>query len=93
MALIVKTTTAFGLSVDNAYCRIEGVSIAKDGGMTFTLCRYVAQGTQFPSFGNTQFTTSYTLTGANPVQQAYEYLKTLPEFANATDVLEAGQTA
>lgn len=25
------------------------------------------------------------LEGSNPIRQAYEYLKTLPEFANATD--------
>jgi len=25
------------------------------------------------------------LNGANPIKQTYEYLKTLPEFANATD--------
>lgn len=25
------------------------------------------------------------LNGGNPIKQAYEYLKTLPEFANATD--------
>ena len=27
----------------------------------------------------------YTLSGSNPFQQAYFYLKTLPEFADATD--------
>jgi len=27
----------------------------------------------------------YNITGENPIKQAYEYLKTLPEFANATD--------
>ena len=28
---------------------------------------------------------AYDITGENPIKQAYEYLKTLPEFANATD--------
>ena len=27
----------------------------------------------------------YAIDGSNPIQQAYEYLKTLPEFADAVD--------
>lgn len=29
---------------------------------------------------------AYDINGANPFEQAYEYLKTLPEFAGAIDV-------
>jgi hypothetical protein len=36
---------------------------------------------------------AYDVTGANIFEQAYVYLKTLPEYANATDVLEPGQTS
>jgi hypothetical protein len=34
----------------------------------------------------------YAIAGANPFTQAYDYLKTLPDFAGATDVLETGQS-
>jgi hypothetical protein len=35
----------------------------------------------------------YSISGSNPFEQAYAYLKTLPDFEGATNVLEAGQTA
>lgn len=33
------------------------------------------------------------MNGANFIKQAYDYMKTLPQFAGFTDVLEVGQTA
>jgi hypothetical protein len=33
----------------------------------------------------------YNLSGTNVFQQAYDYLKTLPQYAGAVDVLEEGQ--
>ena len=35
----------------------------------------------------------YSVAGSNPFEQAYEYLKTLPDFSGATNVLEVGQSA
>jgi hypothetical protein len=93
MALTVATTTQYGLNVNNAYCRIEGISISKDGTMAFTLVRYVAQGTPYPSFSQTQYSAQYDMQGANVYKQAYAYLKTLDEFKSAIDVYEAGQPA
>lgn len=33
----------------------------------------------------------YSILGANPFEQGYDWLKAQPDFAGATDVLEAGQ--
>ena len=93
MALIVETTTQYGLTVSNAYCRVEGISISKDGSMSFGVCRYVTQGTQYPAFAQTQFNAHYDVSGANVYKQAYAYLKTLDEFKSAADVYEDGQPA
>jgi hypothetical protein len=39
----------------------------------------------FPAFGDESYSCTYDINGENPVRQAYLHLKTLPEFANATD--------
>lgn len=39
-----------------------------------------------------EFTPSVSNTSYNFIKQGYEYLKTLPEYANAIDVLEEGQS-
>lgn len=93
MALIIETTTECGVTVNNAYCRVEGISIDKNGVMSFTLCRYVTQGTQYPFFASTQYNAQYAIEGANVYKQAYAYLKTLAELKTAIDVYEAGQPA
>jgi hypothetical protein len=39
----------------------------------------------------TRYEFVYSIGGPNAIQQAYEHLKTLPDFEDAMDVLEAGQ--
>jgi hypothetical protein len=71
-----------GIPINNAYIRVwryegdkekmhfeAGIQASKEGEMI------TSQGYQF----------SLNLDGSNPVKQAYEHLKTLPEFANAVD--------
>ena len=38
----------------------------------------------FP-FNTKTYSCAYDINGENPIKQAYLYLKTLPEFASATD--------
>jgi hypothetical protein len=38
-----------------------------------------------PHFADVSYTCAYDLTGANPIAQAYEHLKTLEDFAGAVD--------
>jgi hypothetical protein len=83
MALKKKTQTGFGLEVLNAYCRVEGVRIIAKDRLQFQV-RASVDG-QMPHFSDNQHECGYDLNGANPIKQAYEHLKTLPEFAGATD--------
>jgi hypothetical protein len=51
--------------------------------MTFHIRSYVS--TDKPFFSEDVITAPYSLDGVNPIAQAYEHLKTLPEFADAVD--------
>lgn len=89
MAFTINSTTPQGITVNAAYSRVEAMSLGK-AEIQFSLRQYTEK-TGVPFFAEEYFTAPYTLTGVNPIQQAYDYLKTLPEFVGAVDVLEAGQ--
>lgn len=85
-----KTTTFNGINVPNAYIRVwrfEGNKSTLSVGV-----EYCATATDV-RFNSVTYQVPFVLTGDNPIRQAYEHLKTLPDFEGATDVLEAGQTA
>ena len=84
MALQKTTTNASGLTATDAYHRVENVALASKTEITFSVRSYAS--TDMPFFAEEFYSFSYDLTGANPIQQAYEHLKTLPEFSGATDV-------
>ena len=72
------------LTAVDSYCRITSASANKT-----TACAEVIISTQ-PSTGAKQldrFTINFEhdLDGANIIKQAYQFLKTLPEFSDATD--------
>lgn len=83
MALQADFTTPHGITVPSAYCRVSDVSLSKDA-MSFSLWLYADKEKQ--PFEKKTFTSSYDISGSNPIQQAYVHLKTLPEFAGAADV-------
>lgn len=83
MALQATITTNQGITVSSAYCRVADVSLSKDT-MSFSLWLYADK--EKAPFEKKTFTSAYDLNGSNPIKQAYEHLKTLPEFAGATDV-------
>jgi 5-methylcytosine-specific restriction endonuclease McrBC regulatory subunit McrC len=83
MALKKTIITGFGITVNDAYHRIEGVQLISKDKITFQV-RASIDG-QKPHFQDVLFVCNYVLTGENPIKQAYEYLKTLPEFAGAID--------
>lgn len=89
MAFKINCTTPHGFDAEGAYCRVEGLTLTK-GTLTFALRRYKDE-SGLPCFLEQYFSAPYALTSVNPLQQAYDYLKTLPEFAGAVDVYEAGQ--
>lgn len=81
---ITKTQEHFTgeLVCESAYCKVGGISGNKDS-ILFILNTYNSQG------GKVLFNSEYSFTpdldDSNFIKQAYEYLKTLPEFANAVD--------
>lgn len=82
---LAQTTNFKGLTISDAYLRVWNVTIAdtKDR-MTFGVGVHVnASGERITS---TSHEAPYDLAGANPVQQAYDYLKSLPAYADAADV-------
>lgn len=83
MALQKTATTVHGFLADNAYHRVEGISFPSKEQMIFRLRSYKDPGT--PHFADDQHVCAYDMQAGNPWEQAYEYLKTLPEFADAID--------
>lgn len=67
----------------NAYVRVSSVLLNKES-MKFNIefCS-VSDGAAIKT---SEYVCNYILQGDNPIKQAYEHLKTLPEFAGAADV-------
>jgi hypothetical protein len=82
MAISKNIELSNGIKVDGAYIRVEYPSVTKDS-ISFTVRKYVAS--DKPFFSEDFITAPYTLDGANPFVQAYEYLKSLPEYTDAVD--------
>jgi hypothetical protein len=83
MALLKTVSTVHGLQAVNAYHRVEAVTLQNKETITFHVRSYLA--TDKPFFMESVLSCAYAIDGENPIKQAYEYLKTLPEFAGATD--------
>jgi hypothetical protein len=81
MALSMSVTHR-DVPVANAYCRVRSVVVNKTS-MTFDVT-WAATSSAIPLL-MTEYASTYDLFGDNPIRQAYLYLKTLPEFANAVD--------
>lgn len=83
MALTIDVTFK-GIPVADAYVSLSGLVI-DDGkqAQSFTAVYRSARGTEV--FQCINYSTPYDLDGLNPYIQAYEYLKTLPEFEGALD--------
>jgi hypothetical protein len=83
MALAKTVLSVHGLEAVNAYHRVEGTQVSKDT-MTFQVRSYKDK-SGLPHFADISFNCAYDIQGNNPIKQAYEHLKTLSEFADATD--------
>jgi hypothetical protein len=84
MAIKKTTQTSFGIEVANAYHRVEGLRIIGKDQISFQVRSY-KDNSGLPHFADAVASCAYALDGANPIEQAYEHLKTLPEFAGAID--------
>ena len=85
MALQKTMPTPQGFTATDAYHRVEGVSIKSKTEISFRVRSY-KDAVETVSFADHGYECSYDLSGANPIQQAYVYLKTLSEYSSATDV-------
>ena len=83
MALAKTVSTVHGLQAVNAYHRVEAVRLESKTAISFHIRSYTA--TDKPFFEESVLSCAYALDGENPIKQAYDRLKTLPEFAGATD--------
>jgi hypothetical protein len=83
MALELTKTTIHGFEAVGAYHRVEGLSLSAKDAIQFAVRTYTT--IDKPAFAETFHFCPYDLNGDNPIAQAYNYLKTLPEFDGATD--------
>lgn len=86
MALQKTITTAQGIEVTNSYQRVEFVTIDKNKSSISFRLRVYKDITSNSYLSDAVFNCSYNINESNPIQQAYEHLKTLPQFADAADV-------
>lgn len=82
MALEMTVTTPHGFEAVGAYHRVENVSLASKTSIRFDVRSYKNSESN-AAFEAKSMLCSYDLNGDNPIKQAYEYVKTLPEFENA----------
>lgn len=83
MALQLTVTTNTGLTAKDAYHRVEKVYFDNKTNISFVLTSFKTL--DYPSFQSKAYACAYDIDGNNPIAQAYAHLKTLPEFAGATD--------
>lgn len=83
MALKKSVQTAFGVNVQDAYHRVEGVQLVAKNQITFRV-RSSVDGV-FPHFDDVGYKCEYDIQGDNPIRQAYQHIKTLPDFSDAID--------
>jgi hypothetical protein len=83
MALKNKIETAFGVTINDAYCKVDSIQIRNKNNISFNLFSY-ANISNSP-ISTKPYTCDYNINGENPIKQAYLHLKTLPEFSDATD--------
>lgn len=83
MALQKTMETSSGIEVTDAYNKVELISLVAKDKMVFTVRTY--KDSTKPFVFGTDYEAAFDLNGTNPLAQAYEYLKTLPEFSDAVD--------
>jgi len=84
MAFLKSFKSAQGFDVANGYFRVEDVAIKNKTALRFKLNSYKDKN-EVVCISCMEYSSPYDINGNNPIAQAYMYLKTLPEFAGATD--------
>jgi hypothetical protein len=84
MAFLIDVALPTGLSAPQSYVRVSSVSLTGKT-QAAAYASYFAAPNSAAAYQVTEHEFLYELEGPNPIKQAYEHLKTLPEFADATD--------
>lgn len=84
MALKKTIQSNFGIEISNAYHRVWRIQIINKSEMTFTVGAFV-NNTVDIAVQTKSYNCPYALSGENAHTQAYQHLKTLPEFSDAVD--------
>ena len=79
-----KLIEIMGLAASDAYYQITAIKEIGKNGATIVAEGFTNDKKEH-SFYKNEFSFDYDINGANPIAQGYVYLKTLPEFAGATD--------
>ena len=85
MALQKTVTTLHDFEATNAYHRVEAAILSTKTELSFHVRSYKNKDAAV-AFCDASYRCAYDIAGNNPIKQAYEHLKTLPEFSGATDV-------
>ena len=83
MALKKSVTTVYGFEIPDAYHRVEGVYLVSKTMIRFQIRSFADK--EKAHFADSQHECVYDMNGSNPFNQAYQYAKTLDEFAGAID--------
>jgi hypothetical protein len=92
----LKLSTNFrGVDLPEAYLRVTQVTVTKDSAVA-TVGTFASESAAVPASGPrncnalayTEYPFTYDLTGSNPIEQAYVFVKTQPEFEGAIDLLD-----
>lgn len=92
MALVMERDTGYGISLEEAYIKVENTSGNKEL-LYITVLVFLndtarKEGKSPIEQYSYSFVPKVTDDAPNYHKQAYEYLKSLPEYADAIDVLE-----
>lgn len=79
-----KSFDRFGTTFTTAYHKIESLRVSKES-VGITLHIY-PNSSEMDLIGAFIYEMDYDPNGGEPLTQAYNYLKTLPEYSGATDV-------
>lgn len=69
--------------VSDCYAQVTNASVQKGKG--FAAIAFYNSPEKVKVVGNASYEFDYDINGANPIAQAYEHIKTLPEFEGAVD--------
>lgn len=83
MAISHPIPNTYGVDLPTGYWRVESIQLLSKAKMEFCVRAYAEVGKH--PIHLERHECAYDLLGANPIQQAYVHLKSLDQFAAATD--------